>query len=762
MHAFKPAVIVFSTAYHPLVGGAEVAIEEVADRLKERFDFYVVTHRVRRDLPRRERYRGVTIVRCGLGWAWERWFVFPFLACLAGFKIAHTHRRVILWGVMVSYASIGAFFIKILRPDIPFVLTLQEGDSEAHLTYGKLGLTGLWWRMLLKAADEVTAISMYLAGYARRRGFDGTLSVVPNGVDIATFRPPAPRARAPGGEFVIVTTSRLVHKNAVDILIRAVAILKKEALQIRCRIIGGGRERQKLERLAAELGLDRDVTFLGAIAHREIPSHLWDADLFVRPSRSEGMGNSFVEALAAGLPIIGTPVGGITDIIEDGTTGLFSRLDDPHDLAQKILSLMRDPALARALALNGRKMVEERFSWDGIARRYAEIFDGRLSQAPAITIATPLLPPDLGGVGYYARHLAEEFAARGWRVSIVSYAGAGVRKNLDSGIRTTLVSLCYPTLIRHILFFAAMLRRTRGSDVILALDQFSAGFPAMAAARCRGIPYVTRMEGDFLWESYVERRHCDITLSDFWRGVRRLTLKERLIRRGIEEVLHRAARVTFSSQWRMKMLDGAFPFLAEKSVIIRNVWPAVSSGKMREERRENIVLWAGRMIYLKNLDRLIRAFVRLESGYELHLIGAGPERAHIEEFARGMKQGAIHVFGPVGHEELRRRMASAAMVVLPSFSDVGPNLIADAMAARTPFILTRESGYVEHLGACALLVDPLSEDDIAEKLRTLADARTREEYRARMDGCVPERNWKDAAEEWMNLFSEVVLRPNQS
>jgi len=94
----------------------------------------------------------------------------------------------------------------------------------------------------------------------------------------------------------------------------------------------------------------------------------------VRPSRSEGLGVSFLEAMAAGLPIIGTPVGGIPDFLKDGETGLFTKVDDPEDLAKKIELLFSDEALRQKLVRNGRKLVEEKYQWSKIARDMGKIF----------------------------------------------------------------------------------------------------------------------------------------------------------------------------------------------------------------------------------------------------------------------------------------------------------------------------------------------------------------------------------------------------
>lgn len=750
----KPAVIVFSTAYHPYVGGAEIAIEETISRLQERFDFYVVTHRMRRDLARREEYRGAVVIRCGFGTAVDRMFLFPFFACFAGIRIMRQKSRVLLWGVMVSYASIGAFFITLFFPRTPFILTLQEGDPERHLSYGKIGLTGVAWRLLLKRADVVTAISAFLARYARRRGFRGDLLVIPNGADIQKFGHPVGTQYPPHSK-VVITTSRLVHKNGIDTLIRAIAEVKKEIPGIRCHIAGDGIARNMLEKLTRALGLEKEVIFLGAVPYDKVPDLLHGADIFVRPSRSEGMGSSFVEALVAALPIIGTRVGGIPDIIEDKKTGLFVAVDDSHDLAQKIILLIRDPALAREIATAGRKIAEARFSWETIKERYADIFQKWLVQPLRIVIVTPLLPPDVGGPGNYALHLGEEFVKAGHTVTMVSYRGSPDRRSQPHGIPVRFIPLGYATGLRHLLFFLAILRKAYRSDVVFALDQFSAGLPAAIACMFSSTPYVTRMEGDFLWESYVARTRRDITLASFYRNPPQRSLKERLIFLTTRWVARRAARVVYSSGWRKEMVERAMPGVRRKGAIIANVWPS-RTPPHPDAPRAKVIIWAGRMIYLKNLHRLIRAFFAINNPeYELHLTGEGPEQEALEKITAEADSPRVRFFPPMPHADIIEKIAASAFLALPSLSDVGPNVIADAISTGTPFLLTQESGSAEYVREYGVLVDPLDQEDIASKMRLLMDDAIRARYASRIAARSTSRSWREAAEEWEELFHEV-------
>lgn len=371
----KINIIIFSTAYHPFVGGAEIAIEEIATRLSNRFDITIVTARMRKDLARLEERREATIVRVGLGRGFDKWLL-PFLGMFAFRRVRRTMKgqHVMIMGIDISQGALGAALAKMFFPRTPFVFNVQYGESEEWLKRGRGGMIGAAFRFVLGRTDYVTAISTYLWQLAQKYGYGGKGVVVPNGVDLQTFHN-AHTVQTTPELTTIITTSRLVHKNGVDALIEAMAEVKKVIPIVRLHIIGDGPERKNYERLIKKCGLEKEVMLFGNVSHNNVVQYLHGADLFVRPSRSEGMGNSFVEALAAGVPIVGTPVGGIMDIIKDEQTGLFARVDDPKDLAEKIIRLLRDKELSRRIVENGKKMVEERFSWDIIAEQYADIFD---------------------------------------------------------------------------------------------------------------------------------------------------------------------------------------------------------------------------------------------------------------------------------------------------------------------------------------------------------------------------------------------------
>lgn len=171
-----------------------------------------------------------------------------------------------------------------------------------------------------------------------------------------------------------MTASRLVEKNAVDDIIKSLEYLDGS---YKLAIYGAGEEETDLQTLAAELQVSDRVRFMGFVPHSALPECLQAADVFVRPSRSEGLGNSFLEAMAAGIPVVGTPVGGIPDFLSDGETGLLCEAGNPRSIAQKIEKLVKDRESREYIVRKAREMVADKYRWEGIAAKMEAILEMR-------------------------------------------------------------------------------------------------------------------------------------------------------------------------------------------------------------------------------------------------------------------------------------------------------------------------------------------------------------------------------------------------
>ncbi|MCR4322509.1 MAG: glycosyltransferase family 4 protein [Candidatus Azambacteria bacterium] len=389
-------VLIFSLAYLPFAGGAELALRQITDRIDD-IEFDLITLRFDRNLPRVERVGNITVYRVG----YSRWaptardlmrfplyltkVFFAFSALSKAVRLHRTRHYDALWAMM-SYAGIPAALFKLWYSRIPFLLTLQEGDSIAHITK-RWRIKMIWplYRLVFKRATLVQAISRYLGEFALAMGYGGPVEVIPNGVDIALFGKDISESEQKElrkslglkeGDRCIVTTSRLVEKNAIDDIIMA---LRDLDTHIKLLMPGTGPCEEQLRLVAKKYGLGARARFFGHVDIKEIPKYLAVSDVFCRPSLSEGFGSSFVEAMAAGIPVVATPVGGIVDFLfdpekdpEKEPTGLFCNVRDPKSIAQKVQQLLSDDALRARIVANARKLAKEKYNWDLIAKEMQE------------------------------------------------------------------------------------------------------------------------------------------------------------------------------------------------------------------------------------------------------------------------------------------------------------------------------------------------------------------------------------------------------
>lgn len=764
----KPTVFVFSTAYHPFVGGAEIAIQEIAKRLKDQFRFFIITARIRRDLPRVEEREEGIVIRVGFGTRFDK-FLVPLWGTVITFRLMRRARPVLFWPVMVTFASGIPYIVNILRfwDRIPILLTLQEGDSEAHIRARRLGFIQLSWHLALRRTDSLHTISRYLADLAVRYGWRGPTDVIPNGVNIEQFgrdysADEKMAVRRELGvrpdETIIITTSRLAEKNAVDVLIRACGevVAGNPDWKLRLVIVGDGEKRPGLEQLAERLGLSERVMFAGAVPYTLIPRYLSIADIYCRPSRSEGLGSAFLEAMAAGIPVIATPVGGIPDFLRDGENGLFVRVDDPSDLARKIQTLLLNRDLRSGLIANAKGTIAERYQWDDIAAAFQNLFQKLIERRarPRILIATPIFPPAIGGPATYAKNLAEQLSARGFPVSVLTY---GAATGSGPGISVRRVSSRIPSGLKHFVYFFKAFQMLSRSDVVLAFDPFIVGVPVACARFLRRTPMLVRVEGDFLWETYAERTRRDLTLAGFYRALPRLdtAMKERLVYALSRFVFRSAERLVFSSQWRADIFKKGYGRKSNQACMISSPWP---NGVRSAKTRESVVLFAGRLVWVKNLPRLIQAFLAVAPrGWKLEIIGDGPMRRDLERIIRDGHRGEkIVIRSSLSRHALLERITSVRAFVLPSLSEVSPNVILDCIMTGTPFILTRETGFYEMLKDVGLFIDPLNLHDLELKLQQLVNPKDYTEYHDRLLRFHETHTWDEVANAWIALISDML------
>jgi glycosyltransferase involved in cell wall biosynthesis len=269
---------------------------------------------------------------------------------------------------------------------IPCVISLHGSD-----VYGLRAplLRSLNGRVIL-GSNVCTANSLATAKMARRISGRDDIRIIPMGVDIDFFSKSVSRVMAQSlsgrQDKIILFAGRLIDVKGVDDLIKAFpAVLARQA-KAKLIVVGSGPLKRDLLNLSESLHLQGKVVFQEAVSQEELVRYYSMADVFVLPSvtteegETEGLGVVLLEAMASGVPVIGSAVGGIPDIIKDRETGLLVQPKNPVDLAEKINSVLVDKELCQDLSIKGREFVKERFSWSCIANKYLELFGSVLEE----------------------------------------------------------------------------------------------------------------------------------------------------------------------------------------------------------------------------------------------------------------------------------------------------------------------------------------------------------------------------------------------
>jgi len=139
-------------------------------------------------------------------------------------------------------------------------------------------------------------------------------------------------------------------------------------------MVGSGEPRSQLEELTGQLGLTRNISFLGAVEHRQVPNVLKNVDIFVMPSIREAFGVAAVEAQAMEIPVVATKVGGVPEVVKDGITGILVEPCNPEQLATAIIELIENPERRKEMGKDGRKYVPSHYRWEDNATLMDDLY----------------------------------------------------------------------------------------------------------------------------------------------------------------------------------------------------------------------------------------------------------------------------------------------------------------------------------------------------------------------------------------------------
>lgn len=316
-----------------------------------------------------------------------------------------------------------------------------------------------------------------------------------------------------------------------------------------------------------------------------------------------------------------------------------------------------------------------------------------------LIIATSIYPPDVGGPAAHFASLAEKLEQRGWDVRVLIRPG-----------------------------FFTLLHAIRAGDCVLSHGTPKILLTVFCARLLRRFRLVVRVGGDFFWERAVESGRFSGTLRDFYRSYKLpvTSYKTKLLFWFLGIALRKADAVVFTSPLLRDIHVPLFGLDERRAYTILNPLPdsQIQDSRFKIQDVKNVrLLYAGRFLKLKNLAMLLEIFAGARKKHPqitLVLVGEGPEKQRLADSVERLGLGGSVSFrDPMTRDEILKEIAASGLVVLPSLSEVSPNLLLDAVAAGTPFLAMQECGLRDALNGVGAWFDTLSKNDFLRKLEEL-------------------------------------------
>jgi glycosyltransferase involved in cell wall biosynthesis len=365
-----------------------------------------------------------------------------------------------------------------------------------------------------------------------------------------------------------------------------------------------------------------------------------------------------------------------------------------------------------------------------------------------IVLATGIYPPDIGGPATYVHELAQEFSQRGLEVVVVTYGQDSKAPRFQGSKQdweVVRVSKAWGPLLRWWRYSKALKENGSNADAVIAFSSVSCGVP-LWLARLKKPKKILRLGGDFFWERYTDRGGR-LGLREWYE---KPPLVYSFIRLFVARLLCSFDHIVFSTRFQEEIYEKHYKRLPQHSVI-ENALPAISNQQsaVRTPHQPFRLLFVGRFVGFKNLPVLIEAVAKLD-GVTLTMVGDGPLRTLlVTRYSLLIKQEKVRFLEPVHGEEKQRIFAEHDLLILPSLTEISPNVALEALAAGLSVLLTKETGLSEELRRGMVICDCSTEEAMVSSLNhVISNYGQIASLSARPS---PTRSWGDVATDYCKL-----------
>jgi len=263
---------------------------------------------------------------------------------------------------------------------IPYVISLRGSDVPGYDKYNKNlqkvhRILAPITRKIWKNAGQMIAVTNSLKKTAQLTAPLQKFHVIPNGVE-SIFLKVLSSTDHDKPHLKLISVARLIERKGIHHILYALADLKDPDISL--LIVGSGSAEAELKKICNDLSLEKVVTFYGFCNSRKLPALYADSDVFILPSQAEAFGNVFAEAMACGLPVIGTNIGGIPDLV-GRKNGILTKSGDIDQIKHAIVTLKNSHQLRMQMQLANRKKITEQYSWKSVANQHIALYQKKNS-----------------------------------------------------------------------------------------------------------------------------------------------------------------------------------------------------------------------------------------------------------------------------------------------------------------------------------------------------------------------------------------------
>lgn len=382
-------VLMISRLFNPAIGGTELQAQNLAHKLIEKgVDIQMTTSWWFRGTQQHEVIESIPVFRNFAFWGFfgikglRKFGDYIYLLTLFWYLYRHRNKYDIIHIHMLNQAAFPGVLagLWLRKPTIIKLAASGLYSDISKMQTNNFALPGSRQMLpVILRADRFVAISQAIVEELLEVGIpQEKILFIPNGLEMDEFD-----LKTDYGlhdPIRLISVGRLHHQKGLDVLLQAFSdiIANRPKRRWRLLLLGDGPLQHELKEMARRLGIDREVEFGGFV--NNVSSYLNTADVFLLPSRSEGLSNALLEAMAYGLPCIATSVGGNVDLIRHSDTGILVPPDDSTALADAIISLTEEEPLRRRLGGAAYQTIEATYNLDSVATKYIKLYDSLLKE----------------------------------------------------------------------------------------------------------------------------------------------------------------------------------------------------------------------------------------------------------------------------------------------------------------------------------------------------------------------------------------------